>query len=41
VSVAAALAEALPDAELETLSEGGIHFTERARARDLVKQFLA
>jgi pimeloyl-ACP methyl ester carboxylesterase len=41
VSVAVSLAEALPDAELETLSEGGIHFTERARARDLVKQFLA
>ncbi|HEX3908365.1 MAG TPA: alpha/beta hydrolase [Mycobacteriales bacterium] len=41
VSVAASLAEALPDAQLEILSEGGIHFTERTRARDLVKQFLA
>ena len=41
VPVAAALAEALPDAELATLAEGGIHFTERTRARDLVKEFLA
>jgi pimeloyl-ACP methyl ester carboxylesterase len=41
VSVAAALAAALPNAELATLSEGGIHFTERARARALVEEFLA
>ena len=41
VSIAVSLADALPDARLETLSAGGIHFTERARARDLVKQFLA
>jgi pimeloyl-ACP methyl ester carboxylesterase len=41
VSVAEALAEALPDAELTTLAEGGIHFTERARARTLVADFLA
>jgi pimeloyl-ACP methyl ester carboxylesterase len=41
VPIAAALAEALPHAELVTLGEGGIHFTERARARTLVADFLA
>jgi pimeloyl-ACP methyl ester carboxylesterase len=41
VAVAQALAEALPDASLETLGEGGIHFTERAEARRLVADFLA
>jgi pimeloyl-ACP methyl ester carboxylesterase len=41
VAVAEALAEALPDASLATLGEGGIHFTERAEARQLVADFLA
>jgi pimeloyl-ACP methyl ester carboxylesterase len=41
VSVAAALAGALPHAELATLEEGGIHFTQRAQARQLVADFLA
>jgi 3-oxoadipate enol-lactonase len=41
VTVAEALAEALPDASLATLGEGGIHFTQRAEARQLVADFLA
>jgi pimeloyl-ACP methyl ester carboxylesterase len=40
VSVASALADALPNAELATLEEGGIHFTQRAQARALVTEFL-
>jgi pimeloyl-ACP methyl ester carboxylesterase len=41
VSIAEALAQALPNASLATLKEGGIHFTQRAQARTLVADFLA
>lgn len=41
VRVAEDFTAALPAAELVVLGEGGLHFTERARARDLIADFLA
>lgn len=41
VPVAEEFAAALPAARLVVLGEAGLHFTERARARDLVAEFLA